>query len=74
MIKQLGMSALLITHDVDEAVMLSDRIYVMKGNPSQGIPSTIDDCITISRTDGYEGFDLTPEFLDYKKQVLSLLA
>ena len=74
MIKELGMSALLITHDVDEVVALSDRIYVMRGNPSQHIPSTIADCITIERKAGYEGFDLTPEFLDYKKQVLSLLS
>jgi ABC-type nitrate/sulfonate/bicarbonate transport system ATPase subunit len=29
-----GLSTLLITHDVDEAILLSDRIYIMKGCPA----------------------------------------
>ena len=28
------MSTLFITHDVDEAILLSDRIYIMKGSPA----------------------------------------
>ena len=31
---ELKLSTLFITHDVDEAILLSDRIYIMKGSPA----------------------------------------
>jgi ABC-type nitrate/sulfonate/bicarbonate transport system ATPase subunit len=32
--EEIRMSTLFITHDVDEAILLSDRIYIMKGSPA----------------------------------------
>jgi ABC-type nitrate/sulfonate/bicarbonate transport system ATPase subunit len=32
---KLEISALFITHDVDEAILISDRIYVIKGSPAK---------------------------------------
>lgn len=41
MVGELGLSVLLVTHDVDEACALASRVYVMRGNPRAGEPSTI---------------------------------
>ena len=41
MVGELGLSVLLVTHDVDEACALASRVYVMSGNPRAGEPSTI---------------------------------
>ena len=41
MVAELGLSVLLVTHDVDEACALASRVYVMRGNPRSGEPSTI---------------------------------
>ncbi len=36
MVRELGLSALVVTHDIDEAVELGRRIYLLDGNPMQG--------------------------------------
>lgn len=41
MVGELGLSVLLVTHDVDEACVLANRVYVMRGNPRAGEPSTL---------------------------------
>ena len=41
MVRELGLSALVITHDVDEAIDLGSRIYVFDGMPRKGIVSRI---------------------------------
>ena len=60
---------LLITHDVEEAVFLGQRIYVMTAHPGQvkeelaiNLPSNVD----------YE-IKRSPEFLDYKYHVMHLM-
>ena len=35
------MASVVITHDVDEAVIMASRVYVLEGDPRGGIPSTI---------------------------------
>jgi nitrate/nitrite transport system ATP-binding protein len=37
-----GASTLMVTHDVDEAVLLSDRIVMMTNGPAAGIGETLD--------------------------------
>lgn len=66
---QLNLSTLLVTHDIDEAVLLSDRICILAGQPGHII-----DQLTIhsQRPRGMD-FALSEEFLNYKKQVLALL-
>lgn len=34
-IKEIGLSTLLVTHDIDEAILLSDRIYILSGYPGR---------------------------------------
>lgn len=41
MADELGLSVLMITHDVDEAVRMGDRVLVLSGNPKQGVPSRL---------------------------------
>ena len=36
MVEELELSALVITHDVDEAINLGSRVYVLEGRPMQG--------------------------------------
>lgn len=69
---ELGMASVVITHDVDEAVIMATRVYVLEGDPRGGIPSTIAGEVSINRQS--EGaFDLSPEFLTAKREVLALL-
>ena len=65
----LRLSTILITHDVDEAILLSDRICLLTGSPGEirheiRIPVPLEE-----RKD----FELTPEFLSYKQQIMALL-
>ena len=67
--REIKLSTLFITHDMDEAILLSDRIYIMKGSPA-----TIADEIVIKEprprtTD----FTLTDNFLDYKRRIRRML-
>ncbi len=66
---RIKLSTFFITHDIDEAILLSDRIYLLTGQPGR-----IADEIVIKepkprRTD----FTLTTEFLEYKKMILEKL-
>lgn len=87
-VKEFGLSVLVITHDVDEAVAMASRIYVMSGSPAQGVVTKIvgviepqgctDAAAVDSSKDAGQGselasFDLSEEFLAAKREVLSLL-
>ena len=69
---ELGLSALVITHDVDEAVSMASRIYVLAGAPSAGEPSHVAGVVEVSRVES-EHFELTDEYLAAKRQVMALL-
>lgn len=67
--KEIKLSTLFITHDIDEAIILSDRIYILTGKPG-----TITKEIVIAEgKDKTEDFNLTKEFLTYKQQVVEAL-
>ncbi len=57
---------LFVTHDVEEAVYLSDRVYVMSGRPGQ-IALNVE--INLDRPRKPE-VTLTPEFLALKQKLL----
>lgn len=63
------LTTLFITHDIDEAILLSDRIYIMTGQPGQ-ITSEI--IINHQKPRGAE-FILSDEFISFKRQVLNIL-
>ena len=61
-----GDSSLIITHDVEEAILLSDRVYIISGKPG-AITGEIKIEPLLPR--GGE-FLLSTQFLDYKKKIL----
>ena len=69
MMDQLRLTTLFITHDIDEAILLSDRIYILSGRPG-----TITTELTVQppRPRSMD-FALSGQFLEYKKQILALL-
>ncbi|MBQ6399321.1 MAG: ABC transporter ATP-binding protein [Clostridia bacterium] len=63
------LTTLLITHDVNEAILLSDRVCLLTGSPGE-----IRHVIRIEAPwDQRKDFELTPEFLSYKQQIMGLL-
>ena len=67
--EEIKLSTIFITHDIDEAVLLSDRILILSGRPRK-----LTHQITIAEPKPRRrDFNLTPEFLDYKKQVIDAL-
>ena len=69
---ELGLSALVITHDVDEAVSMASRIYVLAGAPAAGEPSHVAGIVPVERV-ASESFELTDQYLAAKRAVMALL-
>lgn len=67
--EKIHLSTLFITHDIDEAILLSDRIYLLTGKPGQ---LTKEILIRESRSHRKE-FQLSEAFLRYKREILSHL-
>ena len=63
------LSTLFITHDIDEAILLSDRIYILKGSPA----SLTDEIVISEPKPRNNDYILTQEFLDHKRKIRSLL-
>ena len=67
--EKIDLSILFITHDIDEAILISDRIYLLGGKPG-----TITDEIIINEPKPRRAdFNLTDEFLQYKRQIINKL-
>lgn len=67
--EQIKLSTLLITHDIDEAIILSDRIYIMAGKPGR-----ISEEILIKEPRPRDkNFNVSDSFVKYKKHILSIL-
>ena len=67
--EKIKLSTVFITHDIDEAILLSDRIYLLGGKPG-----TITDEITIDEPKPRTAdFNLTDRFLAYKRLIISKL-
>ena len=64
--KETGMTAIMVTHDVDEAVYLSDKVVVMTPRPGR-ITGTLD--IQLSRPRARSSED----FLQYRAEILRRL-
>ena len=65
--ENIRLSTIFITHDIDEAVMLSDRIYLLGGRPGE-----IKDEIVISEPKPRRAdFNLTDDFLVYKRRIIT---
>ena len=68
-------TALVVTHDVDEAICLADVVFVMRGAPQRGVPSRIvgSERIACPRSRRAE-LALTEEFLGHKRRLLDMLS
>ncbi|MDD6324620.1 MAG: ABC transporter ATP-binding protein [Lachnospiraceae bacterium] len=67
--RRTGTTILFITHDIDEAVLLGERVYVMSRRPG-----TVRDVITVDIPGERSHNSLVlPEFLETKKQIMDML-
>ena len=67
--EEIRLSTLFITHDIDEAVFLSDRIYIMKGRPAV----LSDEIVIETRRPRDRDYMLSEEFLAYKRQIREII-
>ena len=63
------LSTFFITHDIDEAILLSDRIYLLTGQPGR----IADEIVICEPRPRAADFNLTLDFITYKKQILEKL-
>jgi nitrate/nitrite transport system ATP-binding protein len=68
---ELGNTVIMITHDVDEAVLLSDRIVMMTNGPAATIGEVLD--VKLARPRDRLALAEEPEFIHYRQQVLQFL-
>lgn len=67
--QHIDLSTLFITHDIDEAIILSDRIYILGGSPGQ----ITKEFIIEEKKPRPEDFYLTETFLNYKRKLIQSL-
>jgi len=67
--ERIKLSTLFITHDIDEAILLSDRIYIMTGKPGR----ISNEIIIAEPKPRRKEFGVSNEFLDYKREILRVL-
>lgn len=68
-IKDIRLSTMFISHDIDEAILLSNRIYIMAGNPGE----IVAEIKIINKPDDIIKFTLEEEFIKYKKQIIEAM-
>ncbi|MDO4942196.1 MAG: ABC transporter ATP-binding protein [Lachnospiraceae bacterium] len=67
--EEIKLSTIFITHDIDEAILLSDRIYLLTGKPGK----ITDEIVIKEPKPRRKDFNLTNEFLAYKKMIIEKL-
>lgn len=68
--KEIKLSSLIVTHDIDEAILLSDRVYILSGKPGK-----ISDEIKIELPKPRNNsLVMNDEFLTYKRQIVEKIA
>lgn len=68
--KEIKLSSLIVTHDIDEAILLSDRIYILSGKPGK-ITDEIKVDLPKSRSNSLL---MSDEFLTIKRKVVEKIA
>lgn len=69
--KELNTTVILITHDVDEAVLMSDKIVMMSNGPAAKVGEILE--IELDRPRERVALSKDPQFNYYRQQVLSFL-
>lgn len=65
--KDIKLSTIFITHDMDEAILLSDRIYLLSGEPGK----ITQEIVISEKKPRRKDFNLSEEFLAYKRRILA---
>lgn len=68
--QEIKLSTLFVTHDIDEAILLSDRIYIMSTAPGR----IAKEIVLHSPKPRKNSFLLTQEFLQYKREIIDTLS
>ena len=68
--EKIKLSTLFITHDIDEAILISKRIYIISGNPGK---ITKEIKIDLPKHENGDEVTLTEKFIEYKREILKLL-
>jgi NitT/TauT family transport system ATP-binding protein len=69
-----GLTVLFVTHDLEEAIYLGDRVIALQANPGPGRPSlakTID--VKIPRPRDQLGTKEHPEFLNLRRELFAFI-
>jgi ABC-type nitrate/sulfonate/bicarbonate transport system ATPase subunit len=67
--EEIKLSTLFITHDIDEAILLSDRILLLTGAPGK----ITKEIIIREEKPRNKEFHISEEFLEYKREILKHL-
>ena len=67
--EKIRLSTLFITHDIDEAILLSDRIYLLTGRPG----TLTKEIVIREPKPRRKDFNISEEFLNYKREIIGHL-
>jgi len=67
--QKIDLSTFFITHDIDEAIFLSDRIYILNGSPGR----IKEEIVIEEKKPRSADFNLTESFLKVKREILQKL-
>lgn len=67
--EEIKLSTLFITHDIDEAIILSDRICILTGSPGK----ITKEIVIKEAKPRSKDFHISEEFLEYKREILKHL-
>ena len=68
--KEIKLSSLIVTHDIDEAILLSDRIYIISGKPGK----ITDEIVIDFPKPRNNSLTMTDEFITYKRKIVEKIA
>ena len=68
--EHINLSTLFITHDIDEAILLSDRIYILNGRPGR----ITEEIVIEEKKPRQADFNLSDAFFRYKREIIGRLA
>ena len=68
--EKIKLSTLFVTHDIDEAILLSDRIYLLTGRPGR----ITKEIVIKEPKPRAKDFNVTESFMRYKREIIEHLA
>lgn len=67
---KIKLSTIFITHDIDEAILLSDRVYILSGSPGK----ITKEIVIKEKKPRDKNFNVSEEFIQYKKEILECIS